>query len=986
MHKKILKVILMLCVAFFCAASGGSAFAADGAIVPGNNPTAGGCRPSNLNYWTDWWDTCFGASWQKYKVTKDLPDWPGIYFYYTANTGNPIGIRGCKKGQYVYNYGLEVYNGGGSTGYQVSTQRNKDLPQAPHNSEAKGGYGGTVSEYLTPVGYVSAAEAEASYDRMVEYINTHPEFTYVGNLGFTWANVGAFCYTEEADGSEFQGKTEVTGAATNVAGYTNKNKTEFATVNNCSATEGCKVSFSHSLKRTSGSGSTSYTVSRSSNFIETGSSSKAIASNSKVKTGTFNSNEAQVSSSGEWTLYPGMVVCEKLEFSPNDRDATQKVYTRVCARALGKAETSLDIKVKNNTVEKFNSYSGEVYAKPDDDVTYQAKYSPVAQYTRRIRPETMKINNGTSITNSKPCAKVVPTSGLLGYCQLEVLYNGKKGNSLNNWNNGFTVFGEGRLSYTSDYKYSIGDETGKTETNDYSILMSNVGDELIEKADINKNDVVKTTPKSVSFAVGTGNNSTADVNVAASLDMNNIPDKMAKVYVPYNFINKTNILSTDKIVYAGEKVSVNYEIITDLRQNNVLGDTYATIVRDAEWKIETCYGDVYENCYDTEGGKGNLHENESIWENYTKNDGSTKTGVNIPDLPAGTKIRMRTAVYPKDSGFDTNLSKTYYDINSADSWEHSEWVEFVVAKKPSFQVWGGNVYSAGNIETLVSEKQHVANGDSDFNEIIKNKNNPTYAFGSWTELGMIASGVVKGLASGAGTGYASNEGGTLIANPGGSKEEDLNFCMRSTLSFANDDCDEGKTGFGKGGDNITNKEALVNRFTTSEEGVMVAEIGGDSLNYVSAVSGTNVYRKDIEGDLIITDNIVYSGGSYDDFENIPKTVIYVKGNILIRCNVTQIDAVLIAEGNINTCVNAENNTPSLNSAERSTPLTIRGSVIADTLSLNRTYGAATGNDSIRSAEIINYDSSLYLWARGKSDVLETGKIVTVYQRELSPRY
>ena len=115
MHRRLLKVILVLGVVFSCAVSSGFVFAADGAIIPGNNPTNGGCRPSTLSYWTNWWDTCYGASWQKYEVIEDLPE-GGVYFYYTNNTGTPIPIRGCKKGQYVYNYGLEVYNGGGSTG------------------------------------------------------------------------------------------------------------------------------------------------------------------------------------------------------------------------------------------------------------------------------------------------------------------------------------------------------------------------------------------------------------------------------------------------------------------------------------------------------------------------------------------------------------------------------------------------------------------------------------------------------------------------------------------------------------------------------------------------------------------------------------------------------------------------------------------------------------------------------------------------------
>ena len=203
MHRKLLKVVLVFGMVFSCSIGGNSVFA-DGAIIPGNNPTNGGCRPSNLSYWVDWWDTCYGASWQKYEVLKDLPE-GGVRFYYTSNTGTPIAIRGCKKGQYVYNYGLEVYK---------STQRDKNLPQAPHNSAAMGGYGGTVSEYLRPIGYASAVEAKSSYEKMVKYVKAHPEFSYVGSLAFTWDTVGAFCYSDEADGSTFEGKSVVSGTNT----------------------------------------------------------------------------------------------------------------------------------------------------------------------------------------------------------------------------------------------------------------------------------------------------------------------------------------------------------------------------------------------------------------------------------------------------------------------------------------------------------------------------------------------------------------------------------------------------------------------------------------------------------------------------------------------------------------------------------------------------------------------------------------------------
>lgn len=103
----------------------------------------------------------------------------------------------------------------------------------------------------------------------------------------------------------------------------------------------------------------------------------------------------------------------------------------------------------------------------------------------------------------------------------------------------------------------------------------------------------------------------------------------------------------------------------------------------------------------------------------------------------------------------------------------------------------------------------------------------------------------------------------------------------------------------------------------------------------------------------------------------------------------RIDAILIAKGNINTCPDRDDKNAE-RSAENSNKLRINGAVIAGgTLKLNRTYGAATGNDSMKSAEIINMDPSWYLWI---ADIIpeitnETNEptndiLVPTYMREL----
>jgi hypothetical protein len=139
---------------------------------------------------------------------------------------------------------------------------------------------------------------------------------------------------------------------------------------------------------------------------------------------------------------------------------------------------------------------------------------------------------------------------------------------------------------------------------------------------------------------------------------------------------------------------------------------------------------------------------------------------------------------------------------------------------------------------------------------------------------------------------------------------------------------------------------------------------------------------DSERDVHLMSDIHYDdSSSYAAIEDIPKVIIYSKKDINIDCSVQRIDAVLIAEGDINTCT-VEN----VNSSSRSNRLVINGATISNTLTLNRTYGAATQYNSIIPAEIINYDSSLYLWGSKQADATNSGELTEASIRELAPRY
>lgn len=793
---------------------------------------------------------------------------------------------------------------------------------------------------------------------------------YCGNIKMT-----------EKKPSGFSGKSTVGSVTT---GWINATTSRTAVINNCTMS-GCKIKFTHSLRRSTGNGTSSYEITRTSNY------SKMGVDGRKLKSGTekFSGGNEKDEYSETVTLVPGQVVCEEMRFRANSDD--EYIRTIVCARALGEVSASMDQRVANNSVEKYKEMQKEVFAKPGDELAYKTTYDPVLQYAYYLSPQKMKINNGRVVT---PYSFVSNFGGAFNYY---------KNNRLGDWHNSFSVSGPniglfkdyyGGEEFYEDY---VGDTTKREELNGYKVVLNDVGRSLDVSAETNLNDNTKTTPSKIIFSsyeedgnyYSLGNIKTAKISSVAS------------VKVPFNFNNQTRVTSIDDIVYAGEKASIAYEIITSPKQSIYFDDNYATMVKGAKWKAEVCYGENYESCYWSEEKEGTLHDGKGIYEESVKNDDSTNTIVNIPDVPAGTKIRVRSAVYPASS---SNEQDGWDDINGNYTWAYSEPVELVVAKKPSFQVWGGGVYSAGEIDVPIANKTNLAG----YGEV-------AYTFGSWTELSLVANGPVKGLASGAGLGYARNGGGGLWPNytftnnrvtasyvgngnneyvsdankdvnlPGGSDNED--FCKMSTLSFANAGCASGSVG-DLGGESLnsstnSNKSALIAKFNDTNSTEYTLEPHDDN-NY--NIGGMEIAKGETKiitvrnGTAKITGDIIYVDDSYATMTEIPKLIIYAK-DIEIDCAVERVDAVLIADGDVNTCKSED-----VNLQQNSTQLKINGSVISDTINLNRTYGAATGANSIVPAEIVNYDTSLYLWANQRSDIIRTGKIMTAYQHELSPRY
>ncbi len=141
---------------------------------------------------------------------------------------------------------------------------------------------------------------------------------------------------------------------------------------------------------------------------------------------------------------------------------------------------------------------------------------------------------------------------------------------------------------------------------------------------------------------------------------------------------------------------------------------------------------------------------------------------------------------------------------------------------------------------------------------------------------------------------------------------------------------------------------------------------------------------------------------YNSIYGLPQVVIIVEdGNIIISDKVTQIDAWLIADGNINTCNGLTYTSSSFSASTCGKQLIINGPVFANSLTLSRNSGAdpgeGTGNSdgnpiyynltddgSIQPAEIFNLRPDVLFWAYSQAQRYSQANVT--YTRELAPRY
>ncbi len=831
-------------------------------------------------------------------------------------------------------------------------------------------------------------------NQVVNGIANYPSgTTYTISSGGSNATCESVSIWTQAEKNEFEGRVNVGSGGDGATTDWQKTRTTVTHfIEDCDPINGCEVKFEHALRRISGTGPVQYTIRRTSN--DPNIKAETIKSNQTADPAT-NYEEVRVRTLEESkvTLKPGQIVCEQLIFVPSV--TSNQVTLTACASALGKAQpegdnTLLDMKVKNEDVTRYNEYMDMVYAKPGDNVKYRATYNPILQYTYNLKPEKIQIN-GTTYTNAT-----------LGYT-LGRLFNLRKPATLSNWNNAFTVYATPMNIFTErNHTYNPGLTERRQPETSHKVTTSDVGKELIGYAETNRSTYTKTTPNQVTFVKDTDNKNLAIVGTT------NLNDN-AKAAVPYNFINTIEIKtegSEGNIVYAGESrtftsiVSVNKKTNSVTTNNGTDEEAYATIVPEAKVTLRLTY---YNDGIATETAETTAVLLKDLSEsNNGKNKNEKTITANVKDLPAGTLVCAQAGIYPANSGADTNWS----DKEGSHTWAWSDTVCYTIAKRPSFEVLGGSLYSNGNISAPASIKDNL-NDVTGYEYDINNSSNNVVAFGSWVEHAVVSNGTVKGLASGAATGLNVTLDGERV-NGIAETQKNGEYCAnRVPLSFAN----YFTSGYGcKGGSpsatQVTGLLGLAN--ATMDYTSLVSYILGTNGTVNTTLTITNDNGEYILGGreipagttevvtaarnedgsdstILITGNIIYADGdgAYSALESIPKLIIYAD-NINIACNVSRVDAILIANNKIDTCPDSDGD--KINEQKNNVQLTINGSLTTNTLELNRTYGARVGTESGIPAEIINYDTSIILWSMNQTATDDYAGMTSVYQHEIAPRY
>ncbi len=670
----------------------------------------------------------------------------------------------------------------------------------------------------------------------------------------------------------------------------------------------------------------------------------------------------------------------------------------VCPTPTCGEDTSVTVKQKNSSskIESYNSWTtNKIYAKPSDKIDYI--------YTYCAGVQSQAFDTVTTKHGSEGCEDTSNTN--------------KDFSDAITWNNYYKV--SAPHSYSRTFTYDVGDVTDASSDHSFNVEGSDVGKVLdstiTSSAPISassSNDGIHTWEEVCSFDCACGN-ANPETGAADTMDCpcpaesfshdNNYysksytsgPDsESVDVRIPYNYrIDNGKVNIKTDIFFAGETFTLTdakIDVIT--AYSETLKETYATKTQSATISLYSYYvtpsGSTSAAVLMDSATRSSLNSSSNL-EGYTETFFKGKT-YSIYDIPAGSNM----CLYLVSS---IGKSSSNPDSNAAEGTYTSPTVCKVIYKKPSFQIWGGSLYT-GSSNLKTAYKTNV----SGYYNYGPNKTDKNTAFGSWVEYAVVYgkdqdSAAATGIASGASSSYSKDS-----KKPGGSLEPtSAKYCKRAPLTISNTSCASDK--ITKSG--ITTSSSVLNsiyglfidghslKSTSNNANLSNASTYNEDkrVRYTSAANNTNISASDSlpvgithvvhsDGTINITSNLTYENTPLTSISQMPQYIIYAK-NINIACNVTRIDGWVIAkDGTIKTCSDGGDD----NSSARSKQLVINGPVIAKSVVFGRTYGAASGKNSVVPAEIFNMTPITNLWSEAGAS--NTPTLHSQYIRELAPRY
>lgn len=330
-----------------------------------------------------------------------------------------------------------------------------------------------------------------------------------------------------------------------------------------------------------------------------------------------------------------------------------------------------------------------------------------------------------------------------------------------------------------------------------------------------------------------------------------------------------------------------------------------------------------------------------------------------------------------------NIASWVY-ISDKDYWTNYSATCRTIAKKPSFAVWNGSLFSGAGVSSSTAPRHNEANNGQPTK---LNNDSEKTTYGSWAENIVAAQGEVSRFASSGA--YGAGIPGLVSGN-----QWDMAWQTITNMGLVAGGNMLGNSGINYNSSYSTRLSAYLkshatNADTTNAESYDGTVGVGDTQILYFNPGGKN-------GTLTISSNVELANTSGKTIYEMPQVVIYVDGNVKIAPSVTRLDAWIIANGNINTCSGWAEKTTETRSVYRNQNTTcdnrlqINGPVVAKSVTLNRTYGAdnlAYGTSSFKntSSEVFNLSALSYLWSFAQAGRYDSS-YTDAYARELAPRY